>query len=77
VADGEGWVSNLAVLREHRRAGLGRALLTTAFACYAAKGRRWAGLGVDPVNGAYRLYTSVGMVPTFEADVYERTVRSS
>ena len=79
VANGEGWVKNLAVLREHRRAGLGRALLRTAFARYAAKGRTWAGLGVDLANptGAYRLYASVGMAPTFEADVYERTVRST
>lgn len=43
----------------------------------AGKGRRWAGLGVDLSNqtGAYRLYRSVGMAPTFEVDVYERLVR--
>jgi ribosomal protein S18 acetylase RimI-like enzyme len=76
VANGEGWVKNLAVLREHRKRGLGRGLLTTAFAHYAAKGRTWAGLGVDLTNGAHRLYASLGMAPTFEADVYERTVRS-
>ena len=76
VERNEGWVKNLAVLREHRNAGIGTALLREAFAIYAAKGRRWAGLGVDLTNptGAYRLYTGVGMVPTFEADVYERPV---
>jgi ribosomal protein S18 acetylase RimI-like enzyme len=72
----EGWVKNLAVLPGHRRGGLGRALLAAAFARYAAKGRRFAGLGVDLSNptGAYRLYTSMGMSPVFEADVYERPV---
>jgi mycothiol synthase len=72
----EGWVKNLAVLGPFRRRGIGRALLTAAFATYAAKGRRWAGLGVDVANptGAYRLYTSVGMVPVFAAEVYERRI---
>jgi len=72
----EGWVKNLAVLREHRGRGLGAALLGHAFAGYAAKGRRTAGLGVDMTNPteAYRLYTSVGMAAAYEADVYEREV---
>jgi len=75
----EGWIRSLAVLREHRKSGIGAALLATAFACYARKGRRWAGLGVDLTNptGAYRLYAGVGMTPTFEADVYERVVKAT
>ena len=78
VEHGEGWIKNLAVLREHRKSGIGAALLATVFACYARKGRRLAGLGVDLTNptGAYRLYATVGMTPTFEADVYERLVRA-
>jgi mycothiol synthase len=78
VEHDEGWIKNLAVLREHRKSGIGAALLATAFASYAAKGRRYAGLGVDLTNptGAYRLYAAVGMTPTFEADVYERVVRA-
>jgi mycothiol synthase len=78
VERGEGWVRNLAVLREHRRAGIGGALLRAAFAIYAAKGRTTVGLGVDLTNptGAYHLYTSVGMTVAFAADVYERTVRA-
>jgi mycothiol synthase len=73
---GEGWVKNLAVLREHRRAGIGGALLRAAFAIYAAKGRTSAGLGVDLTNptGAYSLYAGVGMSVAFAADMYERTV---
>lgn len=72
----EGWVMNLAVEKAQRGRGLGRTLLLTAFATYAAGGRRAAGLGVDMTNptGAYRLYESVGMWPVYEADVYERVV---
>jgi ribosomal protein S18 acetylase RimI-like enzyme len=72
----EGWVKSLAVLRGYRGRGIGRALLATAFARYAAKGRATAGLGVDLTNptGAYELYRSVGMTPAFEVDLYERTV---
>ncbi|MFF5226115.1 GNAT family N-acetyltransferase [Dactylosporangium sp. NPDC000521] len=73
---GEGWIKNLAVLRGHRKTGIGGALLRTAFAAYAAKGRASAGLGVDLTNptGAYHLYTGVGMRVVFAADVYERAL---
>ncbi|HKT00199.1 MAG TPA: GNAT family N-acetyltransferase [Rugosimonospora sp.] len=69
----EGWVGALAVARGYRGRGLGRLLLRTAFAQYAAKGRTSAGLGVDMTNptGAYGLYLSVGMTPVYEADVYQ------
>ncbi|MEV0132007.1 GNAT family N-acetyltransferase [Dactylosporangium sp. NPDC050688] len=76
VERGEGWIKNLAVLRAHRKSGIGGALLRTAFAAYAAKGRAGAGLGVDLTNptGAYHLYAGVGMTVVFAADVYERTL---
>jgi mycothiol synthase len=72
----EGWVKNLAVLREHRRRGVGAALLGRAFACYAAKRRAYAGLGVDLSNptAAARLYHAMGMSASYEADIFERTV---
>ncbi|MDG4787248.1 GNAT family N-acetyltransferase [Micromonospora sp. WMMD1102] len=72
----EGWVKQLAVLREHRRRGVGGALLAYAFARYAAKGREYAGLGVDLSNpiGPVRLYESVGMTPLYEGLVFERGV---
>jgi mycothiol synthase len=72
----EGWVKNLAVLREHRKRGVGGALLARAFATYAGKGREFAGLGVDMANPteAYRLYRSVGLEPDYEANIYERPV---
>ncbi|WP_232533851.1 GNAT family N-acetyltransferase [Plantactinospora sp. KBS50] len=76
VEQGEGWVKRLAVLREHRRRGVGAALLRRAFAAYAGKGRTYAGLGVDLSNPteAARLYRSVGMTAEMEADIYARTV---
>ncbi|MEV8513892.1 GNAT family N-acetyltransferase [Dactylosporangium sp. NPDC051484] len=76
VERGEGWVKNLAVLRERRKEGIGGALLRSAFTIYAAKGRTTAGLGVDLTNptGAHRLYASVGMTVAFAADMFERTV---
>jgi len=79
VEDNEGWVKSLAVLKEQRGKGVGGALLRTALATYAAKGRTRAGLGVDLTNptNAYRLYESVGMRPAYEADVYERIVSAA
>lgn len=73
VERNEGWVKNLAVLRAYRGRGIGGALLRTAFAIYAAKGRATAGLGVDLTNptGAYQLYSGVGMTVAFAADLYE------
>ena len=58
-------MKNLAVAKEFRGRGLGRLLLQTAFATYAAKGCTAVGLGVDMTNptGAYRLYESVGLQP--------------
>ena len=72
----EGWVKYLAVLREHRKRGVGGALLARAFEAYAATGRTAAGLGVDLSNPteAYRLYTSVGLTVAYEADMLEREV---
>jgi ribosomal protein S18 acetylase RimI-like enzyme len=68
----EGWVQNLAVLREHRRRGVGRALLGAAFGIYAGKGYPTAGLGVDLANPtqAVKLYTGAGMTDAYRANVY-------
>jgi mycothiol synthase len=77
--DGEGWVKYLAVLRPHRRRGVGEALLRRAFSAYASKGRTHAGLGVDLANPtrAARLYRAVGMRPLYEANIYQRTIRTA
>jgi ribosomal protein S18 acetylase RimI-like enzyme len=71
-AGDEGWVQNLAVLREFRRRGVGRALLGEAFRIYAEKGHATAGLGVDLENPtqAIKLYTAIGMTPAYRANIY-------
>ncbi|MFF5051892.1 GNAT family N-acetyltransferase [Micromonospora sp. NPDC000663] len=72
----EGWVKKLSVLSAYRRRGVGAALLRRAFARYAAKGRRSAGLGVDLTNptAPLSLYESVGLRETLWTDMYERVV---
>ncbi len=71
-----GYVGLLAVGPEHRHRGLGRAMLTTAFAGYAAAGLGAAELGVASDNPrALALYEQVGMAPRFQIDSYERDAR--
>lgn len=72
-----GWVRQLAVSKEWRRQGIGRALLHYAFAEFHRRGHFRVGLGVDSANttGAQRLYEGVGMHPTREFDTYEKVLR--
>ena len=69
-----GWVSVLGVLREYRRAGLGTALLTHAFAEFQRRGRLRAELGVDAesTTGAVGLYERAGMRVQWRWDIWER-----
>ena len=69
-----GWVSVLGVRREHRRAGLGTALLTHALAEFQRRGRLRAGLGVDAesTTGAVGLYERAGMRVLWRWDIWER-----
>ncbi len=69
-----GWVSVLGVLREYRRAGLGTALLTHAFAEFQRRGRLRAELGVDAesTTGAVALYERAGMRVLWRWDIWER-----
>ncbi len=57
----EGWVHQLAVAREHRGLGLGRALLQRSFVDFHARGKRSVGLSTDSRTGALGLYEHVGM----------------
>ena len=69
-----GWVSVLGVLREHRRSGLGTALLTHSFAELQRRGRLTAELGVDAesTTGAVGLYERAGMRVLWQWDIWER-----
>jgi mycothiol synthase len=60
-AGAEGWVQTLAVSREHRGAGLGRALLQRAFVEFHGRGRSVVQLSTDSRTGALGLYEHVGM----------------
>ncbi|HWC35592.1 MAG TPA: GNAT family N-acetyltransferase [Mycobacteriales bacterium] len=73
MARSGGYVDTLGTLLEFRGSGLGRALLSTAFAEFHARGARKAMLGVDADNhtGAVELYTSVGMSAVLEGLLYE------
>jgi mycothiol synthase len=72
-----GWVNDLGVLREHRRKGIGRALLLHSFHEFYRRGRMKVGLGVDATSltGANRLYESVGMTPFFTRYSFEFELR--
>ncbi len=73
---GLGWVDVLAVRREWRRRGIGRALLLHAFRAFARQGLTRAGLGVDSESptGAHGLYETVGMQAAHRFDVYEKAL---
>lgn len=60
---GVGWVRIVGVLPEHRRRGIGEALLRHSFRAFADRGFNAVGLGVDAENptGAVRLYERAGM----------------
>ncbi|WP_170315462.1 GNAT family N-acetyltransferase [Nakamurella deserti] len=60
--DGQGWIEQLAVARDHRGRGLGRALLAAGFAATRDHGARDAMLSTDSRTGALDLYLHVGMV---------------
>lgn len=61
-ADGTGWVSQLAVAKDERGHGLGRALLLEALRRRRDGGATSVGLGVSEVNrGALELYLRVGL----------------
>jgi ribosomal protein S18 acetylase RimI-like enzyme len=58
----EGWVQQLAVRRDHRHQGLGKALLGASFAELRRRGSPAVGLSTDSRTGALDLYLAMGMV---------------
>jgi ribosomal protein S18 acetylase RimI-like enzyme len=71
-----GWVSDIGVLPDFRRRGIGEALLRRMFELFAARGFPQARLNVDAANatGATRLYERAGMHPTHRWVVYAKVL---
>jgi GNAT superfamily N-acetyltransferase len=74
-ADADGYIADVSVLRDHRRRGIARSLLTCAFGDIAAAGKTRATLTVDSenANGAVGLYEGVGMRPYRQWYVFGRS----
>jgi GNAT superfamily N-acetyltransferase len=64
TSDDVGFVEKLAVHRDHRHQGLGRALLADAFSEARAHGATRSELSTDSRTGALDLYEKVGMEVT-------------
>jgi ribosomal protein S18 acetylase RimI-like enzyme len=73
--DGLGYVAQLAVAPRARGRGHGRTLLLSLFEAFRATGLRRAELSVHGANrGAARLYESVGMTASWEAQRWEKAL---
>jgi len=73
--NGTGYVAELAVAARARGRGHGRALLLGLFDAFRRAGLQHAELSVHGRNrGALRLYESVGMRPTWEAERWEKAL---
>jgi ribosomal protein S18 acetylase RimI-like enzyme len=71
--DGTGYVAELGVARRARGRGHGRTLLLGLFEAFRNAGLTHAELSVHGRNrGALRLYESVGMQPTWQAERWEK-----
>lgn len=72
---GIGWIDVLGTRREHRRRGLGEALLVHSFGALHRRGPCRIVLGVDAesLTGATRLYERVGMRVTARGDLYAKS----
>lgn len=60
-SDQEGWIEELAVAKEHRDLGLGRALLEACFSGFQERGHLLCGISTDSRTGALTLYEHLGM----------------
>jgi GNAT superfamily N-acetyltransferase len=72
-----GHIRYVAVRRQYRRRGLGKALLLHTFREFYRRGKRRVGLAIDSTSltGADRLYERAGMRPMHQQLVYEKTLR--
>ncbi|NDJ62759.1 MAG: GNAT family N-acetyltransferase [Chloroflexi bacterium] len=73
----QGWIDVVGVMRDHRRKGLGTALLREGFHRIRGIGKARAGLGVDAhsLTGATRLYERAGMRVNYAHIGYEKELR--
>jgi len=69
-----GWVNAVAVLQEHRRRGVGRAIVARSLQLLRDAGMTSAGLGVDAENphGALGLYESLGFGVVERGRIYRK-----
>jgi len=73
--DGTGYVAELAVAPRARGRGHGRTLLLALFEAFRQAGLTHAELSVHGRNrGALRLYETVGMQPTWQAERWEKAL---
>lgn len=72
-----GYIAEFGVRREHRRRGIGEALLRTAFGRFHARGARGVSLYVDTesITGATRVYERVGMTAHARFATWEKELR--
>lgn len=72
----EGWIANLAVLREWRGRGVASALITASLERFAGEGFTHAALGVDSDNptGAAGLYRRLGFESRYRSVTYQLEV---
>ena len=76
--EGAGYVAELAVAARARARGHGRTLLLGLFDAFRGAGLTHAELSVHGRNrGALRLYESVGMRPTWQAERWEKPLGSA
>lgn len=69
----EGWIANIATLREARGRGVASAMLARSLAAFADAGLTHARLDVDADNptGAGRIYRNLGFVPHHRSVTYQ------
>jgi len=74
----ECWIESLGTLRDHRKMGVGSALLKASFHAFAGAGFSHAALGVDTDSPtqADRLYSNLGFVNDRQTLVVERRMDS-
>lgn len=72
-----GWIETLGILPDHRRKGIGKALLVKAFQELQLFGSTKVGLSVDSnsLTGAAGLYEQAGMHVSMQFLRYETTIR--